>query len=248
MGRLMQLQRDVKGGWWSDGHLDFAGRVIKEVRDNIPPSDGSKYFCYQITYYGLVDDAAAYADRHPHQWNGLTAKGLPDFLRGADYVKTFNDYRYMTDIEMTIELSRAANLYIFFDDRVAPPEWLKKQFENTGVRIGLDEGPWEGILDHANAVGGGNSIDNVFSVWRRRCEQPCAVVLGGMGEMRGNEPTGRAMYGIAATPLDSDGLLTSKRTMAAVEKRGVGFAAPDFGNREATRKALDSIELELQRL
>ena len=78
----------------------------QEVRDNIPPSDGSQYFCYQINYHGLADDVFAYAD-DPHQWNGLTAAGLPEFLRGADYVKTFNDYRYMNDFQMTVILVAA---------------------------------------------------------------------------------------------------------------------------------------------
>ena len=63
-------------------------------------------------------------------------------MRGADYVKTFNDYRYINEFEMVVELSRPANLYIFFDKRVPAPDWLESQFENTGIEIGLDEGPW----------------------------------------------------------------------------------------------------------
>src|SRR5690606_37854525 len=138
---------------------------------NIPPADGSQYFCYQITYHGLDDDVFAYGD-HPHQWNGLTAAGLPKFLRGADYVKTFNDYRYMNDFQMTVFLSQPANLYVFFDNRVPAPSWLTDQFVDTGVDIGLDEGPWGAhdkafrpdLPDFENAVGGGQSIDNTFSV------------------------------------------------------------------------------------
>lgn len=197
MDRLMQVRLDAKGGWWSTDHPDFSERVINEVRDNIPPSDGSRYFCYQVTFHGLEDDGFAYAD-HPHQWNGLTAKGLPAFLRGADYVKTFNDYRYLNDFEMTIKLSTPANLYVFFDDRVPTPAWLKDQFEDTGVDIGLDEGTHPECPDHTIGVGGGNSIDNVFSVWRRRCLDSTPVTLGPVGKT--NEA--RAMYGIAATRLD----------------------------------------------
>ncbi len=198
--RLMQIQRDAKGAWWSHNHPNSAANVIREVRDNIPPSDGSKYFCYQITFHALADDVAAYAD-HPHQWNGMDGKGLPDFLKHADYVKTFNDYRYINDFEMAVELSQPADLYIFFDDRVTAPKWLVDQFEDTGEDVGIDEGPWEGIPDHVNAVGPGRSIDNRLSVWRRRCEDRQPVVLGGMGEITSGEWTGRTMYGIAATPL-----------------------------------------------
>lgn len=199
--RIMQVGRDLKGGWWTLDYPDYEESVIKEVRDNIPPSDGSKYFCYQVTLHGLADDAKAYCDRHPHEWNGLTARGLPPFLRDADYVKTFNDYRYMNDFEMVVELSRPANLYILFDDRVPTPAWLLEQFEDTGVDIGLDEGPWEGIPDHVVRLGGGNSIDTIISVWHRRCVDTAPVVLGPVGETS----EARTMYGIAATPLDRAG-------------------------------------------
>ena len=207
--RLMQVRRDSSGGWMSMDDHSFTEQVIDRVRDNIPPSDGSKYYCYQITYNGLDEDAPAYAD-HPCQWNALTAKGLPLFLRGADFVKTFNDYRYTEDFEMVVELSRPANLYVFADDRVPPPQWLKSQFEDTGVDIGLDEGPWVNVADEfmRNApersmdVGGGNSIDTVFSVWRRRCSDTTPVTLGDVGPWGSEGKQGRAMYGIAATPLD----------------------------------------------
>jgi hypothetical protein len=202
--RIMQVGRNQRGSWWTADFPAIGINVIQEVSDNIPPSDGSEYFCYQINYHGLADDVFAYPD-HPHQWNGLTASGLPEFLRGADYVKTFNDYRYMNDFRMTVKLSQPANLYIFFDDRVPPPKWLTDQFEDTGVDIGLDEGPWNpsdkayrpDLPEFENAVGGGQSIENTFSVWHRRCVDATPLILGIMGE----KTQARAMYGIAATPL-----------------------------------------------
>ena len=224
ISRLADVRRDVKGRWWTDDR-DSDRHVIARVSDNIHSGDGGKTFaCYQTTFDGLHDDALAYSDNPHHQWNGLTAEGLPDFLRGADYIKTFNDYRYMENFQMKIELARPANLYVFLDDRVEAPEWLKANFEDTGVDIGLDEGPWqlraeELDLNHVDldklrkldvnktAVGGGNSIDNIFSVWRRRCVDGGTVSLGNAGEWGHDRlgisgKGGRAMYGIAATPLD----------------------------------------------
>ena len=168
------------------------------------------FTCYQTTYGGLQDDALAYADNPYHQWNGLTAEGLPAFLRGADYIKTFNDYRYRQDFELTIVISKPTNLYVFADNRIPPPDWLKEQFEDTGVDIGLDEGPWllqapekyRKLDKNTTAVGGGNSIDNTFSVWRRRCVHPGAVTLGNAGKWATEGKRGRAMYGIAATPFE----------------------------------------------
>ena len=193
--RLMQVGQNAEGDWWSTGRADL-DHTIKEVRDNIPVGNGTRYSCFQIAFGGLKDDEFAYAD-HQHQWNGLSAEGLPEFLRGADLVRTFNDYRYIRDLEMVVTLHRPANLYVFFDDRVPTPEWLSSQFEDTGVDIGLDEGKHELTPEHELAVGGGNSIDQIFSVWKRECKDLTPIRLGPVG------PTSeaRAMYGIAATPL-----------------------------------------------
>jgi ferric-dicitrate binding protein FerR (iron transport regulator) len=222
--RLMDVRRDVDGRWWSGDRSGPVKHVIASVSDNIhdEAGGGNTFVCYQTTFEGLVDDAIAYSDNPYHQWNGLSADGLPNFLRGADYIRTFNDYRYMKYFEMKVKLARPANLYVFFDDRVEPPEWLKANFEDTGVDIGLDEGPWLLQLDelkqvdvqkyrsldvNTTAVGGGNSIDNIFSVWRRRCVDGGTISLGDAGDWGIDRvgvggKGGRAMYGVAATPLD----------------------------------------------
>lgn len=88
----------------------------------------------------------------------------------------------MPDLEMVVTLRKPANLYIFFDDRVPTPDWLASQFEDTGVDIGLDEGKHELTPDFEVAVGGGNSIDRIFSVWRRcRCVDLAPIRLGPVG-------------------------------------------------------------------
>jgi ferric-dicitrate binding protein FerR (iron transport regulator) len=222
INRIVEVHGDTKAGWSTAKNSGQPRSVFAAIRDNIPPSDGSKYFYYQITPGGLDDDARAYVGRHPHQWNGLTAAGLPEFLRGADYARTFNDYRYILDFEIVVDLAGPADLYVFFDDRVETPDWLKKNFEDTGVNIGLDEGPWLLHADelkqvdlqkvreldvHTTATGGGSSIDNIFSVWRRRCVDGGTISLGHSGDW-GNDRIGfagkggRSMYGIAATPLE----------------------------------------------
>ncbi len=143
IGRLADVRRDVQGRWWTDDRSGSGGQVIASVSDNIHGGDAGKVFaCYQTTFEGLHEDGLAFSDNPHHQWNGLTADGLPDFLLGADYIKTFNHYRYLRYFKMTIEFARPANLYVFADDRIAPPAWLVEQFEDTGVDIGLDEGPW----------------------------------------------------------------------------------------------------------
>jgi hypothetical protein len=198
--RIVEVRRDANKGQWSSDpsefdQADWSDTPFKSIRDNIPSVELPTY--YQITPRGLEDDARAYVDA-PHEWNGLTSDGLPEFLLDADYVMTRNDYRYINQFEMTVELAHPAMVYVFWDHRVPPPEWLTEQFENTGVDIGLDEGPWKpGDTKHSLGVGGGESIDNVFSVWSRRCEKPETLKFGSMGK----RPGARAMYGIAAKPL-----------------------------------------------
>ena len=152
---------------------------------------------YQITPHGLGDDCRTYVDLNINRW--LTSEASAEIFTHADYVRTCNDYRYLNNLEITVDLAQPATVYVFFDRRVKPPSWLTDQFENTGVDIGLDEGPWwKGDTKHVVGVGGGQSIDRVFTVWRRRCETLETLRLGSMGTMKG----ARAMYGIAAKPLD----------------------------------------------
>ena len=199
INRIAEVRGDLSNGWSTATDAGARPGVFASVHDNIPSNIGTDYFYFcQISPQGLQEDALAYVDRRPHQWNGLTAAGLPKLLLGADYCRTFNDYRYMSDFEVVVKLACPANLYVFFDDRVPPPDWLLERFENTGVKIGLDEGPDEGVPDHRTAVGPGNSIDNVFTVWRRRCERDEVVKIGAMG----TRADARAMYGIAAKALD----------------------------------------------
>jgi hypothetical protein len=194
--RLVRFHRDLEGEQWTNAQ-PLPVKTIKNVWDNLWATGGESSY-YMITARGLADDSVAYVD-HPHQWNGLDSAGLPKMLRRADYAQTFNDYRYISDLEVFVELSRPAMLYVFYDKRSPTPAWLTELFEDTGVEIGLDEGPWgEGMSDQAVADGPGESIDNLFRVWQRQCDRVGTFKLGPMSKTS----EARAMYGIAATPLD----------------------------------------------
>jgi ferric-dicitrate binding protein FerR (iron transport regulator) len=192
--RIIEVDRHARGDGWSTGPSSESDAVIRSVGDNIRGLESSKY--YQIVHHGLFDDAPAYVDR-PHEWNGLDASGLPGFLQGADYVMPFNDDKWLTDLEITVDLARPASLYVFLDDREKPPAWLTGQFADTGVNIGLDEGSWPDPTLFQVDKGAGRSINHVFSVWKRVMDGPGSVRLGSLQEARNN----RCMYGIAAVAL-----------------------------------------------
>jgi hypothetical protein len=198
INRIVEISRNPGGDRWSSETPTGGDSVFKSVRDNMHSAESTKY--YAIVPHGLTDDALAYVDR-PHEWNGLTAQGLPKFLEHADYIRTFNTTRYVADMEIVVEIAKPAEVYLFFDSRIPPPAWLIDGFEDTDIEIGLDEGPWQaGQAQPTVGVDGGTSVDTVFNVWKRRCNAGETIVLGPLSK-RVRE-VDCAMYGIAAQPLD----------------------------------------------
>lgn len=190
--RIFQVHGESTGNGWTTHRAFSEGALIEAVWDNLGATKSVSY--YQVIAAGLAEDAPAYVD-HPHQWNGVDTTGLPDFLAGADYVRMVNDYRYLGELTIQIEFAEDAELYVFFDNRVAAPEWLRDRFQDTGFDVGLDEDAWFGNSDFTVASGAGESIDNTFSIWRRPCNHGEVFTLGAVGEGR----EARAMYGIAAS-------------------------------------------------
>jgi hypothetical protein len=179
----------------SSGHTPLIARVT----DNIRLHDTAKY--NRIIPASFEDDCRAYVDRE-HEWNGIDGQGVPAFLVGGDYVMTFNEDKTAVELELIVELTRPANLYILIDNRVPPPEWLTRDFVDTNTDVGLDE-----LHSHVNmetATGPGKSLDQFYSVWKREVHEPGSVVLGPLGHEKYSRPARvvqRGMYGIVATPL-----------------------------------------------
>jgi hypothetical protein len=133
----------------------------------------------------------------------LDARGIPDWLRGADLVQTFNTDQFNWFMQLTVTVSRPCVLYVFADRRNPPPAWLRERFTDTGADIG-----WE-YVDAAHGIaaakvpGRGRKLFP-FGVWKLEVHQAGEVKLGppyfekfeGPGEVRPNW-----MYGIAARAL-----------------------------------------------
>ncbi|HWL07374.1 MAG TPA: FecR family protein [Planctomicrobium sp.] len=190
----------------SDGNFSEGLRrplVISQVADDRRDSASPKF--YRIFHGGLEEDARAFVDRY-HEWNGISEEGMPYFLRGADYVATFNDDKHGSPV-ITVFLSQPATLYVFLDKRIPTPDWVLESFENTGLYIGLDE-HFPEIETAPLGRGPGQSVDHHHLVWKRVVKSPGPVQLGTLNiplELRGS------MYGIAAQPL---------RQNIAIRKRG----------------------------
>jgi hypothetical protein len=172
-----------------------ASSLILNVSDNLRENDTTK--CYHIVPGGLVEDAPAYVDR-THEWNGVDEQGIPSFLRNADYIMPFNDDKLVDRLNVKLMFTQPALLYVFFDDRVPTPDWLQQRFQNTGYKIGLDEGNYPNA-DKDQGVGPGESVDNVCSIWVTKVDAGAPVTLDAV------EATEEfcSMYGMAVTPLPS---------------------------------------------
>lgn len=183
--------------------------VIAAVSDNLLSPDDK--VCYQIIPSGLDENVQAYAGPK-HIWKGRLSSGLPPYLIGADYVRTFVVDRRKKTLAITVHLSRPAVLYVLFECRPQQklwresnnkeevPEWLRQNFKKTGDVVGLDDAgqlrPGETMSTHP---GEGHLV--TFDVWKRIVRAPGEVELG--------PPTGpdgwlNWMYGIAAKPLDQN--------------------------------------------
>ena len=179
--------------------------LIKSVTDSLHSSDTKKF--YEIVPGGLHEDAPAYVDRD-YQWNGWDAKGIPDFLVGAEYVRTFNDYKRRT-FTIELELARPADVYVFWDERVPHAKWLRKDFTNTGFFIGIDESPAKhsGFKPGELGVGPGEEVDNRCSIWQKSVPAGGVVNLGGVNRKQSKI----SMYGIAVTEIGAGVVIEPER-------------------------------------
>jgi hypothetical protein len=133
----------------------------------------------------------------------VDAKGLPEFLVGADYIMPFNDDKFVSDLEVSVKIARPATCYVFLDENMAPPAWLRKSFKDTGLDIGLDGARTVWHKKHDLAEGPGDSVDFVFSVWAREIDRPGMVEFGGVKAPKiGERSSGFNMYGIAVVAKD----------------------------------------------
>jgi ferric-dicitrate binding protein FerR (iron transport regulator) len=211
------------------GDTTAAGQspLIVSVSDNRHASATSKF--YEIVSGGLGEDAKSYVDR-PHEWNGITENGMPPYLLGADYVKTFGTDRLEQALEIRVTIARPAKLYVFFDGRLEVPHWLTQGFQRTGDRIGLDGGRIGKNNPTRNSelkVGPGKSIDDRFGVWERVVAEPGTVVLGSPNTGSA-DPNAAAMYGIAAVPLSPVEETKKENVAAPASSRGLRDTREDI--------------------
>lgn len=223
-GEISRIVSIVTGGMATfqpshDKPQETPDRIIGQVSDNIRAGDLKNF--YEIVPGGMKEDALTYADRPAHDWNGMDKQGMPSYLIGADYVKTFNDDKTRRDVKIFVTLTQPAKLFVLLDDRVTAPAWLLEDFKDTGDDIGLDAGTY--LMNGAptmfvRATGPGNSLDATFSIWEREVPTASVVTLG--PNLGASNYTG--MFAIAAIRLDRESPAPAAEIVQPGEKRATG--------------------------
>ncbi|RYD35871.1 MAG: Fe2+-dicitrate sensor protein [Verrucomicrobiaceae bacterium] len=180
---------------WSTNGVSDSSSIITAVHDNLHNPQSNFY--YRILRGGMREDARAFIAKR-HEWNGLNENGLPDWLVGADLVQTFPAGDRKTSLQITVTTAMPTELYVIVDSRVPPPAWLAEEFEDTGVRIGLENAP---LPDSGIPIKSGPGNGNLapFAVWKRSLPEAGDHVLG--PPPLGPEDRPHWMYGIAARKL-----------------------------------------------
>ena len=175
--------------------------VITGVTDNI--TKANFYRCYTITPGGMGEGALASLAHRWHRklcWRALPGQLFPPELDGADVIGTFQRQANRQPLaDINLELSRPCAVYVLFDSRATPPEWLRQGFRDTGLR--LRSGPWWPDLVETKKLkpDANGELYVVHSVWRKDVPVAATVTLGAPTTKSEKYPY--AMYGIAVKPL-----------------------------------------------
>jgi len=179
-----------------------ASSVVTDVTDNIKKANF--YRCYTIVPGGMSQGALASLVHRGHRkltWLSLPDQLFPAELQGADVIGTFQGEVIRKEVpDINLELARPCAVYVMFDSRATPPEWLRRDFKDTGFR--LRSGPWwSDLVATKNLQPDANGeLYIVHSVWRRDVPSAATVTLGTPFVKGQKYPY--AMYGIAVKALN----------------------------------------------
>lgn len=193
VSRISSITSQPEGDdeWYSNGSPD-AGSVITAVSDNLHNPKSNYY--YRILRGGMREDAVAFIAKR-HEWNGIDGGGMPMWLAGADLVQTYPAGATNENLEMVVEIAVPSSVYLFVDSRVPAPEWLIRDFTDTGATIGLENAP---LPDSGIPIkkGPGNGNLAPFAIWKKEVPVAGKVILGPPPAAPVDRP--HWMYGIAA--------------------------------------------------
>jgi hypothetical protein len=176
--------------------------AVTSVRDNVATPKLRRF--YGVVPGGLREGSRAFCDRGSPRWQAAPGEDFPAELIGADLIQTFQTHRMRPTFQLHVAFACPSAIYVFHDARHSPPEWLVRDFINTGKR--LLSTPWPPTAwSESNPPPRTSTIGIPFEVWRRDALRPGSIQFGPpfpqttspLAEAAEASPL---MYGIAIQP------------------------------------------------
>jgi hypothetical protein len=138
--------------------------------------------------------ALAFTDKPNPRWAPGGEEVVPSWLAGADIIRTYHQFRFRRDYELTLTLRRAATVFVLIDVRQPAPSWLTERFIPTGARIAV--GPWQpSMLPEEGVEIRADGLPYLkFAIWRAEAG-PGVLRLGAPRDPKLNNVA--LMYGVA---------------------------------------------------
>jgi hypothetical protein len=194
--RIVSVSDTDNSGAWSGREISREACAVRSVRDSMVVDDAaaerwpSLRNFYRIVPGGMRDGALAFSDSND-AW-----QSVPSGLIGADQVRTFAVDGFNWWMKLTLDLRRPCRVFVLLDQRNPAPEWIRREFQETGETLTLQFKPPQ--------AGGSVARQLPYTVWSRMVTAPGELTLGPPYE---NPPEDRKsfrpsrMFGVAVKAL-----------------------------------------------
>lgn len=166
--------------------------LVAGVSDNIEGDDFRSF--YTLQRGAMQVGVRPYSTLGRPRWQAQPGAEFPAELLGADVIGTFSADRHERDLKLDVNVSRACTVYVMLDTRGEVPDWVRRDFINTGLR--LRSGPWaDNPVVQGMTADASGEIHVHYTVWKKHQPAAGTVTLG--PPYPAGDAVHRAMYGIA---------------------------------------------------
>jgi len=170
--------------------------VLTKVYDNLGNEELNPF--YGIVDGGMKEGTLAFTDKPNPRWYAIDGEGFPEWLEGADQIRTYHQFRRRHYYRLNLEIAEPAVVFVFQDSRFEAPTWLRNQFTPTGRQLRV--GPWNpAVADEPGTLIKEDGPYLTADIWKREVAAG-TTTLGPPRDRDTEDPA--TMYGLAIKPLE----------------------------------------------